>query len=118
MVFGLPVIGLWLYGRALGGSEAAGWSGILQALLAGWVTFVAAIGMLSEGIVLLLGRKRLTLDLLIALTAIGFYLWSIIALINLLPNRASTLPMLFNIVIILLASWSAIRWITLRASAR
>src|SRR5687768_11480461 len=62
MVFGLPVWGLQLYGRSLGGPEADRWVAVLQALLAGWVVYVAAAGMMFEGIVQV-GRRKLDTDL-------------------------------------------------------
>src|SRR5688572_5630049 len=58
-VFGLPVLGLQYFGHKLGGPEAGKWVGLLQALLAGWVMYVGAAGMLFEGI-LLLRRRGIT----------------------------------------------------------
>src|SRR5687768_5282994 len=52
VVFGLPVVALELWGRGLGGREAGRWVGVLQALLSGWVVYVAATGMLFEGLLL------------------------------------------------------------------
>src|SRR4051812_47121983 len=49
LVFGLPVVILQLWGLGLGGPEAAKWVGVFQALLAGWVIYVAAAGMFFEG---------------------------------------------------------------------
>src|SRR5215470_17771342 len=56
-VFGLPVAGLQWFGHPLGGRESARWIGLFQALLAGWVVYAGAAGMLFEGIVWL-GRRK------------------------------------------------------------
>src|SRR5690349_4428997 len=50
VVFGLPVLALEAWGRSLGGREASRWVGGFQALLTGWVLYVAAAGMLFEGL--------------------------------------------------------------------
>src|SRR4051812_28011999 len=65
IVFGLPVVVLQFWGTGLGGREAAKWVGIFQALLAGWVVYVSAAGMLFEGILLL--PRRVSADLICAL---------------------------------------------------
>src|SRR3954466_3838186 len=51
-VFGLPVLALQRFGPALGGAESPRWVGVLQLLLAGWVVYVGAAGMLFEGALL------------------------------------------------------------------
>src|SRR5439155_14755490 len=53
IIFGIPVIALQLFGRSLGGPEAPRWIAILQALLSGWVVYVAAAGMIFEGLILI-----------------------------------------------------------------
>jgi hypothetical protein len=77
-VFGLPVLFLCFFGDDLGGATAGPWSGLLQALLAGWLIYVCAAGMLFEG-VLLLVRRQLTAELLVGAAAALLYLlglWS------------------------------------------
>src|SRR4051812_19198715 len=46
VVFGLPVLALQWFGRSLGGAESDRWVALLQGLLAGWVVYVAATGVL------------------------------------------------------------------------
>src|SRR5450432_15180 len=74
IIFGLPVVALQYFGKSLGVTpqESSRWIAILQALLAGWVTYVAAAGMLFEGIILL--PQKFRADLLVAAIAIAFYL--------------------------------------------
>lgn len=112
-VFGLPVFALQVFGRSLGGSEADRWVSILQALLTGWVVYVAAAGMLFEGIVRL-GRGRLTVDLLPAVAAVLLYLFSLIhALMGIfIVGRAPWL--LFHGVVFVLVIWTGLRWWWLR----
>ena len=71
-VFGLPVIALHFFGPSLGGPEAGRWVGLLQLLLAGWVMYVGAMGMLVEAIL----RRKITADGVVAMLAIGLYLVS------------------------------------------
>jgi len=108
VVFGLPVIALQLWGDRLGGREALRWTGVFQALLAGWVIYVAAAGMLFEGI-LLLGRRRVTGDLVCANVAVAVYLFSAIRLIHVLLGPSHGRPV-FHWVILILGIWSALRW--------
>lgn len=109
VVFGLPVIALQLWGHRLGGREAARWAGVFQALLAGWVVYVAAAGMLFEGALLLARRRRLTADLVCAAAAVGVYLFSAIRLVHVLFGSAETRPV-FQWVIVILGTWSGVRW--------
>src|SRR5438874_11380501 len=60
VVFGLPVIALQYWGRALGPADAERWVSLLQALLAAWVVYVN-LGMLAEGLMRL--RRRGTPEL-------------------------------------------------------
>src|SRR5215212_4637806 len=69
VVFGLPVIGLECFGYALGGRDAERWVGFLEALLASWVVYVGAAGMLFEGLV----GRRITADLAVSVSAVGLY---------------------------------------------
>src|SRR4051812_19839838 len=78
-VFGLPVIALSLFGPALGGPEAGRWIGLLQVLLAGWVTYVGVAAMLVEGIM----RGRITADALAASIAMAAYLVGLVLVLRL-----------------------------------
>jgi cation transport ATPase len=97
LVFGIPVILLQYFGHRLGGPEAARWVFVLQALLAGWVMYVGAAGMLLEGLILL--RRRILPDLLVALVALGLYLAGLLG----------PLP-LFHLSVMVVAAWTGIRW--------
>ncbi|HSV14931.1 MAG TPA: hypothetical protein VLI90_11785 [Tepidisphaeraceae bacterium] len=108
VVFGLPVIALQRYGASLGGPEAARWSGLLQLLLATWVIYVAAAGMLFEGLVTL--RRKFSADLLIALAAACLYLFSVWSVARMLVNGSATHRPLFDAAIVLLATWTGIRY--------
>jgi len=110
LVFGLPVVALHHFGVALGGPEAPRYVAILQALLAGWVMYVGAAGMLAEGWLLFLARRRLSWDLLVALTALALYVLSIVATLLILVARAR-LPLLFHISVSIIAIWTGIRWV-------
>lgn len=97
IIFGLPVLALQWLGPRLGGPEAPRWIAILQALLAGWIIYVAAAGMLLEG---LLARSAKHLpDALVAILSIGLYLISLVGISR-----------LFHCVVLLLIPWSALRW--------
>jgi cation transport ATPase len=113
MVFGLPVVALQLYGRSLGGSpqEAQRWVALLQALLAGWVTYVAAMGMLVEGVFLLGATRRIAIDLPASLLGVLMYLYSAIATCGIFfTGHPLYGPMLFHWAVVLLAVWSGARW--------
>lgn len=110
IVFGLPVLALHWLGPALGGTEAPRWTGLFQTLLAGWVIYVAAAGMIFEGAILLT-RGRLTLDFTIAMIAAALYVialggWAML----LLRADASRVPMPFHHSAMLLAVWCGARW--------
>lgn len=108
VVFGLPVLALQAWGPSLGGRESGRWVGGLQALLSGWVLYVAAAGMLFEGL-LLLRRRRPMADLIVAAVAIGLYCYSAVALGRSLFTTRTGRP-LFHAVVILLAGWCGLRW--------
>lgn len=103
IVFGLPVLALHFFSARLGGIEAQRWSAALQALLAGWITYIAAAGMIFEGIILLIARRKLTADLVIGVLALALYLCSLAA------SLARDRP-LFLYGVILLAAWGGLRW--------
>jgi cation transport ATPase len=71
-VFGLPVIALAIWGPLLGPRDWQRWSGVLQALLTGWIIYVN-LGLLLEPLI----RRQLSFDLLVLVAALTLYLWSI-----------------------------------------
>ena len=103
IIFGLPVLALQWLGPRLGGPEAPRWIAILQALLAGWIIYIAAAGMLLEGVI---ARTHL-LDTFVALLAIGLYLLSLVGAVR-----------VFHWVVLLLMAWTALRWTWLARSSR
>jgi cation transport ATPase len=118
VVFGLPVIALELWGHGLGGREAGWWVGVLQALLSGWVVYVAATGMLFEGLLLLHARSRWTGGLLVGAAAAVLYMLSVIPLVRLLLGSHTFVGMMFHWVVAILAGWSALQWWRLARGAR
>jgi hypothetical protein len=109
IVFGLPVIALQLYGRALGPTDSERWVSLLQALLAGWVLYVN-LGMLFEGI-LLLPTRRVTGDFVISTVVTLLYLYSLVSAAHgVVTSRLLLRPLLFHVCVIVLAAWSGWRW--------
>jgi cation transport ATPase len=113
-VFGLPVFFLHFFGQRLGGPEAARWSGTLQAALAGWVVYIGAIGMLFEGAVVLSWHRRITGDLLVALTTLLLYLSSVISLILIITGREPFFPRQFHVSVALVIFWTGGKWMILK----
>ena len=111
-VFGLPVLALQFFGHSLGGAESHRWVAILQVVLAGWVVYVGAAGMLFEGLLTLLQRRRLTADLLPAAAAVALYLLTLLRLaaytIAAAPGPFPTTG--FHWTVLLLATWTGYRW--------
>jgi cation transport ATPase len=109
VVFGLPVLALQIWGRALGGPEADRWAGILQALLAGWVVYVGAAGMLFEGLILL--SRRAMPDLIVAAVAVVAYLFSFVSVLHVLfTGHLWYRPLLFHVSVIVIAGWTGLQW--------
>ncbi len=109
VVFGLPVLALQAWGGALGGSESDRWVGILQALLAGWVVYVGAAGMLFEGLLLL--PRRVMADLIPALGAVIAYAFSLISVLHVLfTGQLWYRPLLFHVSVIVVAAWTGLQW--------
>jgi len=111
LVFGTPVVALAYAGHHLGGPESAYWVGAFQALLAGWVTYVAVVGLLVEGF-LHLGLRRLpTADLPVALLAAALYALSFVSWLHLLARGQYwlVLPM-FHFGVVLVIAWTGLRW--------
>ena len=116
VVFGLPVLALQRFGSALGWVEADRWVGVLQMLLAGWVVYVAAAGLLFEGILLLPGK--ISADLFVAVGAVAFYLFSVVGVMQVLLQAKPWHAPLFHVSILLLIPWSGLRWWQLTRRAR
>jgi hypothetical protein len=111
VVFGLPVLGLQWFGRSLGGPESDRWVALLQALLAGWVVYVAAAGMLFESLVWL-ARRRAAADLVPSAVVTGLYLASLARLAAYaVRGAADSFPRpWFHWVVGLLIGWTGLRW--------
>jgi hypothetical protein len=113
LVFGLPVVALGAFGPAIGGPEAGRWIGLLQALLAGWVMYVGATGMLVEALM----RRRVMLDGLVAALAIGLYLLAVGMVVwRTIASGGAALAWsraLFSCAAVLACAWAGIRWLTL-----
>jgi cation transport ATPase len=109
IVFGLPVVALESYGPALGGTamEASRWIGLLQALLAGWVLYTGATGLLIEGLLQI--RRGPWADLAVAVTAYLLYLWSVVVVLWSIASPAEPLR-LFHGSVVLIAFWTGVRW--------
>jgi hypothetical protein len=115
IVFGLPVVALQLYGRALGPADSERWVSLLQALLAGWVLYVN-LGMLFEGI-LLLPARRVTGDFLVSILAVALYGYSLVSAAHgIVTGRLLYRPLLFHACVIVLAAWTGWRWWRVRHS--
>jgi cation transport ATPase len=109
LVFGLPVIGLQYFGQRLGGAEAQRWVGVLQVVLTGWIVYVGAAGMLFEGAILL-WRRRLTVELLVAVAAVSMFLYSAASVTGVLVRGELWYrPLVFHWVVIALAAWCAVK---------
>jgi hypothetical protein len=119
VVFGVPVFALQWLGPSLGGPEAPRWIAILEALLAGWVVYVGAAGMLFERIVLL-PRRGVHVELLVAFLAVALYLTSLIrgVIPIFITGHVGGGPLLFPWSVALIAVWSAMRWRQFAARAR
>src|SRR5687768_1236958 len=103
LVFGLPVIALEIWCRALGGRDADRWVLFLQALLAGWVMYVGAGGMLVGG---LLALPKFTPDLPVAAAAIACYAAALASF----AAPALRPWALFTCAVVLVTAWSALQW--------
>jgi hypothetical protein len=97
------------FGRGLGGSpqESQRWVSLLQALLAGWATYVGAAGMLAEGVIL----RRVTADLWVAVIATFCYVFSLISVLGIfMKGQPLYGPLLFHVAVLVLAGWTGFRW--------
>ena len=111
VVFGLPVLALQKWGAQLGPADASRWVPILQALRAGWVVYVN-LGMLAEGVILLLRRHKLSGDVLVIVTAIVLYVFSLVSVLHIfLDGLPGYRPLMFPMCVLLLVVWSGWRWL-------
>ena len=114
VVFGLPVLALQWFGRSLGGAESGRWVALFQALLAGWVVYVAATGMLAERVLWLLGKVRAPLavraDALVGGLCVAVYLASLGRPLGLLVSPGFGWPSGFHWCVLTIGLWSALRW--------
>jgi cation transport ATPase len=114
IIFGLPVVVLECFGYALGGRDAERWVGFFQAILASWVIYVGAAGMLFEGLV----RRRITGDLIVSLIAVSLYLISLASLLGLFVRGHLWLrPLFFAWSVVLIAVWTGIQRMRHRIAA-
>lgn len=111
VVFGLPVVALQYLGPSLGGAESGRWVGLFQALLTGWIVYVCS-GMLFEGVIRALNRRRPTADLVVILAAITLYFAGLVTWINLLLGRHWPSPG-FHWTVLLILAWVGFRWLQL-----
>ena len=116
LVFGLPVIALQLWGRALGPTDSQRWVSLLQALLSGWVVYVN-LGMLFEGILLLAQRRRVTAELVVSTIAVTLYLTSLPSALRGIVTTRLWYPLLFHVCVIVLATWTFVGWMRTRRRA-
>lgn len=111
MIFGLPVLGLQFFGHHLSAvpGESDRWVGILQALLTGWVTYVAAAGMLAEGVLTI--RHGVTGDLIVSAVVVPLYLICAISVLGVfVKGHPFFQPLFFHWIVLLLAGWCGYRW--------
>src|SRR5688572_20280815 len=116
IVFGLPVIALQYFGPSLGGPEAPRWVAILQALLAGWVMYVGAAGMLVEGWILI-DKRGLTADFMVAFFAVALYFFSLVTAVHIVITGRGISPA-FHVAVSIVAVWTGLRWAACLYSVR
>ena len=99
-----------MYGPSLGPADAERWVSLLSALLAGWVLYVN-LGMLFEGLLLLVAGRRFTPDLAVATVAAALYLISIVSGAHAIVTGRLLWPLMFHASVIVLGGWSAWKWV-------
>jgi cation transport ATPase len=116
-VFGAPVVFLACFAEALGGAMAGVWSGLLQALLAGWVIYVGAAGMIFEGM-LLLGRRRVSADFLMGLAGIALYVPGLVGWGRVLARApGAAVGWWFGACVLALTAWAGLQWLRIARRA-
>ena len=111
LVFGIPVIGLQYFGQQLGGAESTRWVAIMQVVLTGWILFVGATGMVTEGAMLIVAKRKLSGDFVVALVSAALFVMSCI-------NAARGAARWFHVVVFILAAWSFVQWLRARSALR
>lgn len=106
------MLALHFFGPRLGGPESARWIGLMQALLAGWCLYLAALPMLSESL-MLIAMGKLRIELAVSLAAMILYIIGVTGWIFTLRGRAAPLPSAFSVVVVILILWSALHWFRL-----
>ena len=109
------MIALQHVGLRLGGDEAAVWVGLMQMILAGWILYVSAAGMLIEALFL----RKPTADALVAVLAMVTYAASALGWVRLLLQHSQhSRAFWFDIAVIVLIIWCAARWAWLARRTR
>jgi len=118
IVFGLPVLALQFFGYSLGGADSQRWVGVFQALLTGWIIYIAAIGPLFESI-LRLARGQVSAELFVSFVAVAMYVCSLISVLYVpFTGHVGFRPLLFHYVVALLITWAAMNWLILSRRAQ
>ena len=101
----------------MGGPESPRWIAVLQALLSGWILYVAAAGMVVEAI--LLPTLNRVPDAIVGSVAICLYLFSLVCVVPIfITGRMLGGPILFHCAVLLLGGWTALRWWQLSRECR
>jgi hypothetical protein len=80
---------------------------LLQALLTGWVVYVN-LGMLFEGLLLL--RRRMSGDLLVAAATVLIYIVSLVSALRAIVTSRLWYPLAFHLCVVILGVWTGVRW--------
>lgn len=107
VVFGLPVLALQAFGVHLGGAEAGRWVVLFQVVLAGWVLWTGAGGMLFDAVLLL--DRRITPDFAAACIAAALYFTGLIAGWRAVLGEGAPSPLL-PLSVLWIAAWSGVQW--------
>ena len=100
-IFGAPVLALQWFGPRLGGPEAPRFIAVFQAILSGWILYVAGAGMLFGA----------WLDAIVALLAVCMYLFGLVCIAPLvLTGHMLNRSPAFHWPVILLLIWTGLRW--------
>ena len=92
------------------------WTGLMQALLAGWCLYLAALPMLSESL-MLLAMGKMKVELMVALAAMILCVIGVVGWIFTLRGHSPLLPSAFALVVVILIAWSGGQWLRLARRA-
>jgi len=110
LIFGLPVLGLELFGQRLGGPNAHLPVGGFQAILAGWIILICVTPMLIHGFFMLV-RRRLTGELVIGICALSLYALAGARWVESIHGYiGGFLSAGFSWAVIIVAVWSGFQW--------